>query len=242
VHALRQGLARAASAPAVLVGAIAVLWWLKGPADTRNAVAGLLLWTFLSGGILDRYARGHAIRARGFFGACGAHWASMVRLGLIIVLITAGIHGALASRVADPYVGALAIGLLSAVALVAVYGQIRLVVEDRRSAFAALLAATRFVRRNPASIGLFVLNGLLMWAGTAAALAVLPQAATAWPGGLATVLHSAILAYLILALYAAALVLFQSRLAHAGYTAAPPIEWPDSPAAEAIGNASTAAS
>jgi hypothetical protein len=28
--------------------------------------------------------------------------------------------------------------------------------------------------------------------------------------------------------------LFQGRLAHAGYTAAPPAVWPDSPAAEAI--------
>jgi hypothetical protein len=39
-----------------------------------------------------------------------------------------------------------------------------------------------------------------------------------------------------LATMAAAVSLFQSRLAHAHYTAAPEPVWPDSPAAEAIAN------
>jgi hypothetical protein len=38
-------------------------------------------------------------------------------------------------------------------------------------------------------------------------------------------------------MYASGVALFQLRLAHAGYTAAPRIEWPESPAAEAIANA-----
>ena len=38
--------------------------------------------------------------------------------------------------------------------------------------------------------------------------------------------------------YASQVSFFQSRLAHAAYTAAPPVVWPDSPAAESIGNAS----
>jgi hypothetical protein len=41
---------------------------------------------------------------------------------------------------------------------------------------------------------------------------------------------------LALPLVASATVFFQSRLAHAGYTAAPPLQWPESPAAEAIAN------
>jgi len=238
VHALREGLARAASAPAVLAGAIAVLWWLRGPADTRITIAGFLLWAFLSGGILDRYARGRATRARAFFGACGAHFSSMVRLGLIISLLYAGIHFALASRVTDPYVRALAVVLLSGVALLAVYGQIRLVVEDRRSAFGALQAAARFVRRNPASIGLFVVQALIIWAGTSAALAIAPQTLSGWADVPATALRIGVFAYFVLALYGSGVALFQSRLAHAGYTAGPPIEWPESPAAEAIANGS----
>ena len=54
----------------------------------------------------------------------------------------------------------------------------------------------------------------------------------------ATGVGVAVVAFLLLALYASGIALFQSRLAHAGYTAGPPLEWPDSPAAEAIANAS----
>ena len=36
--------------------------------------------------------------------------------------------------------------------------------------------------------------------------------------------------------YASQIAYFQGTLAHAAYTAAPALEWPDSPAAEAIGN------
>ena len=39
-----------------------------------------------------------------------------------------------------------------------------------------------------------------------------------------------------LALLASEIAIFQARLAHASYTASPPIEWPESPAAEAITN------
>ena len=238
MHALRQGLARAASAPAVLAGTIAVLWWLRGSADTRASIAAFLLWAFLSGGILDRYARGRATRARGFFGACGAHFSSMVRLGLIIGLLYAGIHFTLASRVADPRVMVLALVLLSAIALLTVYAQVRLVVEDRRSAFGALLAGARFVRRNPASIGLFVAQAALIWGASSTALAIAPRTLTGWVDVPATALRIGVFSYFVLALYGSGVALFQSRLAHAGYTAGPPIEWPESPAAEAIANGS----
>jgi hypothetical protein len=43
--------------------------------------------------------------------------------------------------------------------------------------------------------------------------------------------------YLKLLFYASETVFFQGALAHAAYTAAPPLLWPDSPAAETIGNA-----
>lgn len=238
MHALRQGLLRAASAPAVFIGAIAVLWWLRGSMDTRNTIAGFLLWTFLSGGILDRYARGRPTRARAFFGACGAHFSPMVRLGLSVILVNAATNLALGSRETGIYARALVIALLLVFAMVIVYAQIRLVVEDRRSALGALLAGFRFVRRNPASIGLFVLSVLLLWGATSTVLAIAPRTLTGWIEIPATALRIGVFAYLVLALYAAAIVLFQSRLAHAGYTAAPPLEWPDSPAAEAITNAS----
>jgi hypothetical protein len=45
--------------------------------------------------------------------------------------------------------------------------------------------------------------------------------------------------YLKLLFYASQTTFFQHALAHIEYTAAPPVVWPDSPAAESIGNAST---
>ena len=236
---MREGLTRAASAPAVLAGAVAVLWWLDGPFDRRTTIAGFLLWAFLSGGILDRYARDRPTRGRGFFGACGAHASAMVRLGLIVVLAHSILHATLGSRVANPYVMALAIALLLILSAIGVYGQVRLVVEDRRSAIGSLMAAARFVRRNPAAAVIFVAFAGAIWGWIAAMEAIVPAA------GNAAVLHAAVrltgMAYFGLALHASAIALFQSRLAHAGYTAAPLQEWPDSPAAEAIANATHAA-
>jgi hypothetical protein len=42
--------------------------------------------------------------------------------------------------------------------------------------------------------------------------------------------------YVKLLFYSSEIALFQGALAHAGYTAAPPVVWPESPAAEAIVN------
>ncbi len=58
----------------------------------------------------------------------------------------------------------------------------------------------------------------------------------AWIAAGAAEVEAAILLLLTLSLYASATALFQARLAHASYTAAPPIEWPESPAAEAMTN------
>ena len=46
--------------------------------------------------------------------------------------------------------------------------------------------------------------------------------------------------YLKLLFYASETSFFQGKLAHAAYTAAPAVVWPDSPAAETIGNADPA--
>ena len=242
MDAMRNGLARVASAPAVVAGTIAALWWLEGAWDTRTAIAGFVLWAFLSGGVLDRYARDRATRARGFFGACGAHLPAMARLGLIVVLAHSVLHATLGSRVDNPYLMALAIVLLLILSVIGVYGQIRLVVEDRRSAAGSLMAAARFVRRNPAGAVIFVVFAGVIWGWIAAMDAIAPATTEGAAAVLFTALKLTGLAYFGLALYASGIALFQSRLAHAGYTAAPPQEWPESPAAEAIANASRAAS
>ncbi len=45
--------------------------------------AWLVLWSFLSGGVLDRYARMRPTRAPGFFAACGTHVWRFARLGVL---------------------------------------------------------------------------------------------------------------------------------------------------------------
>ena len=235
---MREGLTRAASAPAVLAGAIAVLWWLDGPWDRRTTIAGFLLWAFLAGGIVDRYARARPTRARGFFGACGAHVTALIRLGLLVVFAHSVLHATLGSRVANPFVMALAIVMLLIIAVIGVYGTLRLVVEDRRSAVGSLLAGARFVRRNPVSAVMFVVFVFVIWGWMAVMAAIAPASPESAAGTLLGVVRLAGMAYFGLAVYASGIALFQSRLAHAGYTAAPPQEWPESPAAEAIVNAS----
>ena len=49
---------------------------------TGAAAAYLLLWTFLAGGILDRYARNRPIRTAAFFSACGVYFVRFLRLAV----------------------------------------------------------------------------------------------------------------------------------------------------------------
>ena len=210
-QALGGGIRRVLSAPAVLVSVAAVS--LLSPlypntARPRVLIEYVLVSAFLFGGILDRYARGRPTRATGFFAACGRHAGAMLRLAAIEILLYLA-----ADNLPSWYA---AVAAAAAVNLVFVYARVRIAVEDRRSAFGAMLAGARFVARNPAAVAVYVL-----WA--VATLGVARYTRGAAP-------------ILLLPLFASATILFQSRLAHADYTAAPPVEWPDSPAAEAIAN------
>jgi hypothetical protein len=254
--AILDGFRRAASAPAVLLGTLALTVALSLTpglypgsiiVGEYTAIAPLLpfgiflyapynvtwlvAWSFLGGGILDRYARNRATRGRGFFGACGAHFPAMLRLGIIELLLFLGI------RSVAP--GNLGMTLFLAASLFLVFARVRLVVEDRRSAIGALLAGGRFIRRHAAAAGVFLFYATSLWIAGLLWLRVPMD-----PGGWASFAFAAgelLLAlqlFLVFALWASATALFQSRLAHAAYTAAPPIEWPESPAAEAIVNLS----
>jgi hypothetical protein len=44
----------------------------------------LAVWLFLSGGLIDRFARGRRIGTRAFFGTCGLFFFRFLRLGLLI--------------------------------------------------------------------------------------------------------------------------------------------------------------
>lgn len=221
--------------------------------------AWLVLWSFVSGGIIDRLARNRATRAGGFFAACGAHFGAIARLGVLALAaywaLFAWLHpflfGNLFGRVThDMAVERRAFAVrvllyalfglvLAAVNLVVDYARIRIVVEDRRSAIGALLAGARFARRNAAAaLGVYVVNallflGLLLIYALAAPRATAPALLTLAIGEVYILARH----YLKLTFYASETALFQSRLAHAGYTAAPPLVWPESPDAEAIANA-----
>lgn len=129
--------------------------------------------------------------------------------------------------------------LLAACNLVFDYTKVRAVVEDRRSMIGAVAAALRFVQRNAgATIALYLLDVVLFGIVLAAYAAVAPGAgAGGWSVWLGLGVGQAyILARLFVKLvfWASETSLFQERLAHAGYVAAPKPVWPDSPAAEAI--------
>jgi hypothetical protein len=223
--------------------------------------AWLVVWSFVSGGILDRYARGWPTRAAGFFAACGSCFWRFLRLGVLAAgayaLLFGLVHGwifeaydratrevtaertAFAVRLAAYLVFA---AVLAACATLFDYARVRIVVEDRRSAAGALVASGRFIARHPALVSaLFVLN-----AGSVLALmAVYGLAAPAAPrSGLQMVAALFIgQAYIVgrhyvkLLAYASQTAAFQGLLAHARYTAAPVFVWPESPSVETIINA-----
>lgn len=225
-------------------------------------LAWLLLWSFLTGGVIDRYARTRATRAHGFFAAAGTHFWRFLRLGVVAWLVHAALFGVVHSWLFEAGYGRLTrdltsertafalrtagylvfSALLAGFALLFDFSRVRIVVEDRRSALGSLLAAARFLGRHKAqAAGLFLLN-------LAASLLLVAAYGALSPGAPRTDMHLWLVLglgqayivgrhYLKLLVYASETALFQGALAHAAYTAAPVLVWPESPAVESITNA-----
>jgi hypothetical protein len=235
-----------------------------GFATTLDSVSGLLeartpvtpiaaavaiyaaAWIFISGGIIDRYARGRRVGAHGFFAASGTFFFRFLRLGVVAAAVYwflfAYVHQWLFTKW---YVNmtrdvplertvfywrllmyAIFTALLALTTTVLDYAKVRAVVEDRRSMAGALIAGTRFIVRHPARVaGLYATNALLFLAVVALWAAVAPGAggagASMWAGVVASQCY--ILARLIVKLQflASETALFQRSLAHWGYTAVP---------------------
>lgn len=227
--------------------------------------AWLLIWSFLSGGVIDRLARDRRTRSHGFFAAAGTHFWRFLRLGLFAWLVYYALFGWLHhwifSHVYEDLVrnltvertalllrlsGYLVFGsVLIFFNLIFDYARIRIVVEDRRSAIGAIAAGARFVRRHFGRVcGLYLLNGLAFifllllyaWLSPGAPGSDIGMWAVLLLGQAFIVGRH----YLKLVFYGSQAALFQSALAHAPYTAPAPVEWPDSPAAESILNAGPA--
>jgi hypothetical protein len=231
------------------------------PVTVTGAVAAYLLaWLFLSGGIVDRYARGRRTAAYGFFAACGVFFFRFLRLGAIGLLAYAVLFGVVHGWLFDRFypwathevtverqafairasLYALFGALLIGCNLVLDYARIRAVVEDRRSMIGALVASLRFVARRPVRVvGLYLSLSLLFLVLLAAYRLVAPGAATIWAG--VVIAQAWVLArlWLKLVFLASQTALFQAALAHAEYTAAPQPVWPDSPAVETLYTART---
>lgn len=228
--------------------------------------AWLLVWSFLSGGILDRYARNRPTWASGFFAACGTHFFRFLRLGVIAgaayYVLFSWIHPWLFDDVATllardlsaerAEAGIIAVlyvifgAALLGTSLLFDYARVRIVVEDRRSAIGAVLASLRFIRRHLGAV--LALAGLQLAVLVALAAVYATLAPGAWSGGwawLALLVGQVWIVFRIgcrLTAAASSVSLFQRELAHADYVATAMPEWPESPAAEALrGDPPTAA-
>ncbi len=220
--------------------------------------AHMVISVFLMGGVLDRLARDHTIGSYGFFAACGVFFFRFLRLGVIATglywvlftqlhpllfdtLLSRLTHDLTVERTAFFYRVAFYVVFGFVVVTVNVifdYAKIRMVVEDRRSALGALTASLRFITRNDGAVyGLYLLNTLVFLIVVAIYAIVVPGAAGGWLATLGLFvgqLYIVLRVFLRLTFAASQISLFQSRLAHAGYTARPIPVWPDSPAVEAI--------
>ena len=226
------------------------------------AASYIAAWVFLSGGIIDRYARNRTTHAHGFFAASGVFFFRFLRLGVLMALVYGLLLGSLHPWLFDTLYPKLtreltvertafmvraslylAFGAALAVCnLVFDYAKVRAVVEDRRSMLGALGAGLRFMRTNPASTAALYLMDALLFALVLGVYAVAAPGAGSggWSAWTAFVLGQAyVLArlWVKLVFWASETALFQGRLAHAGYVASQKPVWPESPIAEAIGHA-----
>jgi hypothetical protein len=237
--------------------------FLDGTTPVAPIVAAIAVylgtWIFLTGGILDRYARQRPTRSFGFFSACGVFFFRFLRLAIVagaaywwlFTYVHARLFGTWLGRLTDDlavertefYWRVVMYGIFAALlALVNVwldYAKVRAVVEDRHSMVGALLASGGFIVRHPGRVvGLYLLNTLTFLALIALWAAIAPGVgglgASVWTAALVGQLYIVARLVLKLQFLASQTALFQASLAHAAYTAAPVAEWPDSPAAELI--------
>ena len=203
------------------------------------AFAAMALWTFLAGGALERLARQQGMGSRAFLAACRHHFWPLIRLALLAGALQWLLLGALQPWLfgnppgasapvpaGNAYLWLALHGLLgagrAAIGLVVDYARVRAVVEDRRSAIGALLAALRFMARRPAAIAvLWLLNAVLLAVLLAGCSLLAPIAMGAGRVGpfLVGQTHAAAHLLATLVAWASQTAYFQNQLAHPTYVA-----------------------
>jgi len=227
------------------------------PATIAIAVASyMLLSLFLSGGVLDRLARDRNLGAAAFFSACGVYFVRFIRLGVIASVVYWALFVPYHQWLFDDLYPALTaaitvertaffirLGFYAAFALPLFafnilfdYAKIRAVVEDRRSMIGAVAASWRFIRRHPIAVwALYMVNALVFLLVIGAYFLMAPGASADSLAFAIGQLYIVMRVIARLTFTASQTALFQGRLAHARYVAREIPQWPDSPAAEAIG-------
>lgn len=217
----------------------------------------LLLWLFLSGGIIDRYARARPTRSYEFFTACGVYFTRFLRLAPLMAIayyvLFAVVHPLIFEDIYESLIRDLGVertaffmrfalylafaAILASVNVVFDYAKVRTVVEDRRSMIGAIAAAARFVARNARAVtGLYLMNAALFLAALVVYALVAPDGESGGPGIWLGIVAGQ--AYIVARLWvklvflASETSLFQGRLAHAGYVAAAPVVRPEPPVVE----------
>jgi hypothetical protein len=217
----------------------------------------LAAWMFVTGGILDRYARGRRVGAFAFFAASGTFFFRFIRLNIAAAVtywfLFTYVHDWLFAKwymnvTRDLPVErtvfywrvlmyAIFTALVAAATLAFDYAKVRAVVEDRRSMVGALFAALRFILRNPSRVlALYAINAVLFLT-VIAVWGLINQGAGGagvWMWAGVAVSQGYILARLVVKLQvlASETALFQRSLAHWGYTAAPVAARPEPPIVE----------
>ena len=173
-----------------IVGFAAVLDNLSAYVDNVRrptaiaATTGLyvLLWTFLTGGVVERYASARRASPIGtFVRACGRYFFRFVRLEIATAFAYAALFGILHRLMFGSIYPRVVEGVtlertaffirasfyvvfvvaLAAVNLVFDFAKVRVVVEDRRSALVALAASWHFITRHTAAaIGIYLLDAI----------------------------------------------------------------------------------
>ena len=231
----------------------------RPPSILWLGAAYLLLWLFLAGGILDRYARNRPTHSYEFFSACGVYFGRFLRLAPIIAatyyalfavvhpILFKQIYGSLTrdvtvERTAFFYRLALYLifgGLLIVANAIFDYAKVRAVVEDRRSMIGALTASARFIRRNFSAVAaLYLTNGLIFVTVLVIYALVAPgmgrTALGVWLGFVVSQLYLLARLWARLVFSASEVALFQGRLAHAGYVASAPVRLSEPPIVEQV--------
>jgi hypothetical protein len=219
----------------------------------------IVLWIFVAGGIVDRYARDRATRTMGFFASCGAFFFRFLRLAAIQCIVYALLFGVVHPWLFDrlyprlthevsvertAFVARLVLYLVFGIlvagsSMIFDYAKVRAVVEDRRSMVSAVAQAIGFIRRNSAAaVLLFLVNFALFVAVVALYALVAPNSAgagvPAWSAFIIGQAYVIARLWVKLVFWASEIALFQSLLAHSGYVNRPEPTWPESPIADAL--------